>query len=199
MVRRTLIAVRCRSKAAQGQPSLAPEMPGWHHSRVSSASPAADPAAPPLDPSVVLVGYPVRLGRRQQEHNDELLRELSLLVITRATPGAQLHAPIRLLDMMDMLVRLYSSELETVSRQREEALARGELTIDLRYPAVAGTRKIISDYEAVAREVDDFCAEGALLTLATPPDLLRLRHWTLAEFYRQFDGEAPQPWPGPLH
>lgn len=149
-------------------------------------------------PEIRLLGYPVRLGQRQQEHNDDLLRELSLLVISRSLPGQELHAPLRLLDMSDMLVTMYRAELEPARKEREAAFLRGERTVDLVYRNVLNGDKIVRDYAAIAAQVDRFCASGDLLTLTTPPDLLELRRWTLEQFLDQMAGRPPARWHGPL-
>jgi hypothetical protein len=41
---------------------------------------------------------------------------------------------------------------------------------------------------------DDYCRQGALLTLATPDDLVAFRRWYLGEFRAQINGARPTPW-----
>jgi hypothetical protein len=45
-------------------------------------------------------------------------------------------------------------------------------------------------------QIDVFCREQRLLTLAPSPQQLELRTWYLGEFGRQGAGERPRPWPG---
>ena len=45
-------------------------------------------------------------------------------------------------------------------------------------------------------DVDVFCREQRLLTLAPSPQQIALREWYLGEFTRQAAGEAPTPWSG---
>jgi hypothetical protein len=47
-------------------------------------------------------------------------------------------------------------------------------------------------------ETDEFCREGALLTLAPPEDVVAFRRWYLAELVEQVAGRPAQPWPGDL-
>ena len=47
-------------------------------------------------------------------------------------------------------------------------------------------------------EVDEYCRDGTLLTLATPDDLRAFWIWYLGEFVRQIDGEHPIPAPPTL-
>jgi hypothetical protein len=45
-------------------------------------------------------------------------------------------------------------------------------------------------------EADEYCRRGEhLLTLETPPELVRFRRWYLQEFVNQIAGAAPEPWP----
>jgi anti-anti-sigma factor len=76
------------------------------------------------------------------------------------------------------------------------ASERGESQIDLSYRVpldVAGATKRL---EEMLNAVDEFCRVGErLLTLATPPDLVAFRTWSLGEFTRQLErGLEPMPW-----
>jgi hypothetical protein len=144
---------------------------------------------------VVLQGYPVRLGIRAREHSAAILRECALL----SHAGTSSSAPDRLVELAQDVTSAFSGELAIVDQQRNEALARGDATMDLRYPAIPGTRPIIERYRDIMDELDDYAATGtALLTQATPPELVALRNWTVEEFIGQLDGRAPRPWTGPL-
>jgi len=144
---------------------------------------------------VVLQGYPVRLGIRAREHSAALLRECALL----SHAGTSSTAPDRLVELAQHVTSAFSGELAIVEQQRDEALARGEATVDLRYPGVRGTREVVESWREIMDELDRYAAEGtALLTQETPPELLELRNWTVDEFIGQLDGRAPRPWRGPL-
>lgn len=158
---------------------------------------AATIAGPTLKP-VVLRGYPVRLGKRQMQHYDELLRELSLVMISRQSRPEELHAPQRLFDLIDVMLTQFGAAVESGAQQREAAYARGDTTTTLEYQVVPESRDVVAAFLEIMTEVDDFCRSGELLTLATPEDLLALRRWSVTEFIRQLDGEAPTPWEGPL-
>jgi anti-anti-sigma factor len=46
-------------------------------------------------------------------------------------------------------------------------------------------------------EVDDYCRDGDLVSLVTPPEAVAYRRWFLDEFIRQLRDDAdPRPWPG---
>ena len=141
-----------------------------------------------------LLGYPVRLGARQQEHLDEVAREFMLLSISR--PEVREQVPGRLLELLEVLTTRYAEELEGPRRQREAALLEGRESVDLVYPAVPGVREAIADWQSMMREVDAYCRDDELLALATPADVVRLQQWVLGEFLAQLDGQDPTPWPG---
>ena len=141
-----------------------------------------------------LLGYPVRIGARQQEHLDEVAREFMLLSISR--PAVREQVPGRLLELLDALTTRYSAELEGPRRRREQALLEGRETIDLVYPAVPGLREAVTGWQSMMREVDEYCRDDELLALATPAEVVRLQQWVVEQFLAQLDGQAPTPWPG---
>jgi hypothetical protein len=153
--------------------------------------------APVGDQSVTqirLLGYPVRIGARQQEHLDEVAREFMLLSMSR--PAVREQVPGRLLELLEALSARYATELEGPRHQREQALVEGRETIDLVYPATPGVREAITGWQSMMREVDAYCRDDELLSLATPAEVVRLQQWVVAEFLAQLDGQDPTPWTG---
>ncbi len=145
---------------------------------------------------VVLRDYPVRLGARQSEHLDEGLREFQLLAL--ADPSVTRDVPGRLMELVEMLYTRYAGDLEGPLATREAALARGDATVDVRYPVPEGAADIVRAWQVVMAEVDEFCRSGDLLSLARPPEVRQLHEWSTEEFLRQLAGEPPRPWTGPL-
>lgn len=144
--------------------------------------------------SILLLGYPVRLAARQQEHLDEVSREFMLLSLSQ--PEVRDHVPGRLLELMDTMSTRYARELEEPRRLRDQALLAGVEQIDLVYPAVPGARDLMTTWWHTMREVDEYCRGDELLALATPPDVLALQRWVVTEIVAQVEGAAPTPWPG---
>lgn len=142
---------------------------------------------------VRLLGLPLQVWQRTQEHVDGLLREFMLIVqddeARAATPG-------RLLGLIEELTAGYGEFSEEQRRQMEAALARGEAEIDLTYqvpPGAAGAAQLLGD---MLDEADDYCRRGDhLLTLATPAEALRFRRWFIGEFVDQVAGRPPTLWP----
>jgi hypothetical protein len=141
---------------------------------------------------VRLIGLPLEVWQRTQEHVDGLLREFALIV---QDAEARAAAPGRLLSLVEELSAGYGSFSEEQRREMEAALERAERSIDLTYEvpaAAAGAARQLGD---MLDEADDYCRRGDhLLTLATPPDALRFRHWFISEFVDQLGGAPPTPW-----
>lgn len=144
---------------------------------------------------LLLLGYPAQLGAWQREHMDGLERELALVMLA-AEDGAT-SAPGRLLSLAAHVRTTYAAELDEPTRQREEAAARGDLRVDISYPAVPGASEIVRAWGDALDAVDRYCEAGDLLSLATPPLLVQLRRWVLGELLAQLDGAEPTPWVGP--
>ncbi len=148
---------------------------------------------------VQLINYPVRRGLRQQQYYDELLRELNLMMISsHQSRSYELHAPQKLLDVIDAMVNTYVDVINSAAEQRAAAYARGDRAMTLVYPMVPGTKEFVTAFADSMDSVDHFCRSGNLLTLATPPELLELRRWSVSEFLRQAEGQEPRPWTGLL-
>jgi hypothetical protein len=138
---------------------------------------------------VRLVGYPVDVHQRAQEHHDGLLREFQLL------DTASDELPARLLDLVKEFTATYASSTGAADEVRDAAIARGEVSVDLVYYA---PRAGATDALRMARLLDDadaYCRSGQhLLSLASPPDVAEFRRWYFGEFIRQLNGEPPTPW-----
>jgi hypothetical protein len=148
----------------------------------------------------VLRGFPLRVWHRQQEYTHDLLREFQLLTSARGdVGGADLNdVPAKLLAVADEFVTKSGSYSARIAEDRESALRRGEVAIDSTVPLPAETPALVASVRDLLLEVEDYCSRGQLLTLAAPRDVAALREWTLSEMLRQFDGQPPTPWSGPL-
>jgi hypothetical protein len=148
-----------------------------------------DPSAQLVD--VHMVDIPVAVWARTQEHIDELLREFTLITSHLQESGSA-EVPVRLMELIEELTDRYGG-LNTDQENRLAAAAAGGVeAIDLVYripPTGADASKRLRD---ILEEADAYCRAGThLLTLATPPELLRFRRWFLDEFINQLGGRAP--------
>lgn len=138
---------------------------------------------------VRVLGLPVDVYRRAAEHSDELLREFALI---REATGD--HVPARLLAVMAELNERFGTFTEGPAAAVEDAVARGDSTIDIDYRVPSDAREAAIGLGELLDEADDFCRGGDLLTLATDAESLAFRRWFLEEFVLQIEGQPPRPW-----
>ncbi|MCY7366242.1 MAG: hypothetical protein LH469_13150 [Frankiaceae bacterium] len=147
--------------------------------------------------TVHVLGFPLQVHARAQQQSAEMRREFQLILGQEAVhPGS---VPSRLLDVSNALSGRYSGFTEGQERQIEEGIASGAERLDeLVFRVPAHVSEAVEQLGAVLDEADEWCRQGKMLVLATPPDLVVYRNWYLQEFSRQAAGEAPRPWDGPL-
>jgi anti-sigma regulatory factor (Ser/Thr protein kinase) len=157
-----------------------------------------EPAAPtteggPLPPDwdlVRLVGCPVRLSLRQDEHLDELMREFQLLSADRDNDDS-----LALARQIEGLLHAPAHARFTGRRLAEVAdrAGRTEVDIDMAMPRLAATW--IRELDRAVRAADTLCEEQRLLTLASTQDLRDLRAWMTESIVAQIErGAAPEAW-----
>lgn len=147
-------------------------------------------AAPREWVGVQLVDVPVELAQRHDRHLWELVRELQLI---GATPSSW---PAEMAHLIEMLVERHSGSWRLSEAVVNQGAADGaeHVTLDLVVP-VTGAEDVRALEEAL-RMTDTLCERHALLTLASPPEVRRVRSWMAAEIATQIrDGAAPTPWP----
>jgi hypothetical protein len=143
--------------------------------------------------TVTLVGYPLAVWARSQEHADELIREFTLIALDSGE--SEHHTPARLLALVDQLTGQYGTISAQTERIRDDAVARGEDELDLVYELPASAAEACRALGDMLDEADEFCRRGEhLLTLATPPEAVRFRRWFLDEMIAQLGGAEPVPW-----
>lgn len=150
--------------------------------------------APPSDLRPVAIrNLPVRLHGRAREHHAEVMREFALMELSEA------DVPTRMLELYERLRAQYAAETAGPELKLEEALARGDISIDLDYVLPAGASLAVVALSEVLDETDEYCRRGEhLLTLASDPELVAYRRWYFDEFLRQLAGGPPRPWDGPM-
>jgi anti-sigma regulatory factor (Ser/Thr protein kinase) len=178
-------------------------------------SAATEPERPPPDDAAAALGrydrhsdsslvevrllrFPLVVFHRARLHHDELIREFTLLALQDGGVDAA-TVPKRLVELIEILGRRYRPTAERGHVLRDEAAARGDLSIDLTYHVPAAVRATLLDLHALMEDADLLAEQGELLTVP-PSDLVRdFRRWYIAQFLDQMDGKPPSPWPGPLH
>jgi hypothetical protein len=141
-----------------------------------------------------LVGLPLAVQARAQEHSDELTRELMLIGEQMRQQGDHAGLPARLVGLIEQLTAEYSAFTGEQEQQVANAMAAGAETIDLDYEVPSSVADAAHALIDILAEADDYCRAGEhLLTLPTPPDLVTYREWFLEEFVRQVAGHPPIP------
>jgi hypothetical protein len=147
---------------------------------------------------VQLINFPLQLFAHARQRHDELIREFVLLAMSppKDRPG---HAvPRDLIDLIDTLGVRYAGVGDRTDAARDEAMARGETSMDLVYEVPRSVGPAMEDLYALMERADEFCRDGQLLTLASTSLEREFRLWFLHEFMDQADGQPPKPWAGPL-
>ncbi|PKH39389.1 Histidine kinase-like ATPase domain-containing protein [Nocardioides alpinus] len=155
-----------------------------------SRAPEAVDELPPGWVLVRLAQCPVELSLQQDRHLDELVRELQLLSVDQGSDQSLALAD----EIRGLLVSPTHARL-TGRRAAERAREEGKdvMDVDMAMPREF-SELIVHLHEAVAR-ADQLCAEGHLLTLASPPDVQELRAWMTQEIVGQATrGTRPVPW-----
>ena len=137
-----------------------------------------------------MVGCPVLLSLRQDQHLDELVRELQLISI-EDNPGSR-----ELAAQLQHLLEGPAAARHTGRRVTQDAAAAGLDSIDLE---MAMPREFSGEVEKLQESVlraDRLCEEMQLLTLASTSDLQALRAWMTEQIVAQLRERAePEPWP----
>lgn len=142
-----------------------------------------------------IIGFPVEIQARAQEHMDDLRREF-MLIVTANGHDSHSHVPRQLLDLIEEIQRDYAGVTSEQEAAVVEARESGVKSLDLVYRVPSSVAKAAMRLGEALDEADIFCLAGDhLLTLATPPEARDLRRWYLGEFVAQIDGGSPTPWP----
>ncbi len=144
--------------------------------------------------AVRLVGFPLQVYLRSAEHHDGLMREFALLAMDPPVDVPGHEVPAKLRDLVDTLGRQYGGFTDRANATRDDALAAGQDSVDLVYEVPPQAAEAARALGEMLDQADEFCRNGDLLTLATPPEAMTFRRWYLDEFSRQIGGEAPRPW-----
>jgi hypothetical protein len=154
---------------------------------------AVGPTESRLPPGWVLVrlaGCPVELSLQQDQHLDELVRELQLMASDNGTSHSR--------DLAAQISALLSSPTHarlTGRRTAEHARARGLDVVDIEMAMPREFSSLVQQLDAAVRRADDLCRQDQLLALASSAELRELRAWMTHQLVAQIErGEAPLPW-----
>lgn len=147
--------------------------------------------------TVELRRLPLRLLIAGREHHDGLLREFRLLALDQESTAAE-GTPARFLELVSMLGSRFAAARERRDEEIDDALRRGDLTIDQVATVPETAAGAVTALRALMEEADDFCNARLLLTLSRPPLLKQFSDWYFDQFVDQIAGRPPRAWDGPL-
>jgi anti-sigma regulatory factor (Ser/Thr protein kinase) len=161
------------------------------HDGPDATTPAtADGSLPDGWVVVRLAGCPVELSLRQDQHLDELVRELTLMSVD--TYNAQSASLARRLEA---ILRAPAQARAAGRRQAQEALSRGDRFVDVEMAMPREFAHEVLLLHAAVTEADVLCEKRRLLTLTSPQELRDFRSWMTEEIVGQIDhGIAPMTW-----
>ena len=141
---------------------------------------------------VRILGLPIALVERARLHYEAMRRELTLIALSSGPSKDAL--PAELLAIVEQMDEQFGTLTPGEARKIDAARQRGDPTIDLEFdvPRAAGAQS--AALATLLDEADEFARQGALLTLAAPPECVAFRRWYLGEFARQVEGCPPIPW-----
>lgn len=151
---------------------------------------AAEPALPDGWVRVRLADCPVQLSLRQDQHLDELIRELQLIGSERSDPESQ-----SLAAQLQGLLSGPAHARHMGRRIAQQAAAEGRDVIDVDMAMPREFSGEVEKLELAVKQADVLCEELRLLTLASSQELRALRAWMTEEIVRQAQHDAaPVPW-----
>jgi anti-sigma regulatory factor (Ser/Thr protein kinase) len=154
-----------------------------------SAPPATPAALPPGWTLVRLVGCPVELSLQQDQHLDELVRELQLMSGDVASGRSQALA-----ERLEGLLSGPAHARHTGRMEAMQAAAAGLEHLDVEMAVPNELAQGVRDLQETVAAADALCEEARLLTLASSPELRALRAWMTEEIDAQVQGADPVPW-----
>jgi hypothetical protein len=142
-----------------------------------------------------LLNLPVQLWVDAKQHNDELLREFTLIATAHDSPADGHAVPERLLAVITRLRQQYGHGSGERDARIFAAHEAGTRHLDMVVELPAAAAPALRNLAQLLDDADEFCRSGQhLLTLATPPELVAYRRWYLRELALQLEGAAPTPW-----
>lgn len=149
---------------------------------------------------VSIRNLPVSLYLEAEEHNDAVMRELTLIVQSSGTrtpsKGPRHDVPRRLLELAGEVRAAFATATSGLRLQVEQAFRQGKDSVDLHVDIPEKGWEKLLELAAHLDEVDRYCEEGDLLTQASSPKLRRFRRWYSEQVADQMAGHPPQSWPG---
>lgn len=139
---------------------------------------------------VRLAGCPVDLSLHQDQHLDELVRELTLMSVDDENTESA-----RLAHRLEAILRAPAQARAAGRRQAQAARDRGERIVDVEMAIPREFSPEVRRLNEAVTEADRLCEQQRLLTLASPQELRDFRSWMTEEITGQAErGTTPTTW-----
>ena len=150
---------------------------------------------------VQVLALPLDVYLEAEQHNDAIVRELTLIVQSAGSAGsagsaasAGSEVPRRLLELAHEVREAFSPTSDSLREQVEEAISTGRETLDIHVAVPRHGWEALLGLADWLDEVDRYCVQGELLTLESSPRLRRFRAWYARQVADQMKGLPPTPW-----
>lgn len=161
-----------------------------HRNQQESAAATATAALPLGWAAVTLLGCPTVPARRHEQHLDELVRELKLMMYDEDNPE-NLELARRMRPVIDASAFVRHS----VRNRVDQAVAAGEDLVDIQIALPAGFSHDLRQLDDALSRADELSDEGRLLSMPASPEVRALRAWMNAQIIGQAErGAAPVSW-----
>jgi anti-sigma regulatory factor (Ser/Thr protein kinase) len=148
------------------------------------------------DVEVVLLDADPRLILRARDHSDDLIRELTLLLLNseaRVTSHSDPAGVIRLARRLDAVAEEFISARRQIRDGALRAVAADHARATIRLHLKRSARDAAHRYLTALIEADQLCQRGRMLLEPADPAILAERAWYLGQIIRQLDGQDPAP------
>jgi anti-sigma regulatory factor (Ser/Thr protein kinase) len=142
---------------------------------------------------VRVLALPLDVYLEAEQHNDALIRELTLIVQSAESSG-RAAVSRRLLELANAVRAAFSQASDGLRAQVEDAARRGQRTVDITMSVPRRGWEGLMRLADWLDEIDGHCEEGELLTLASSPGVRYFRSWFARQVADQMRGLPPSPW-----
>lgn len=131
-----------------------------------------------VEPDTVrLEGVPATMFIASQDHQRDLVRELTLMDLDVRHPKPDRELPRTVVEFINGIHEEYDDVRSQTRDQALAALAAGAQDFTLHVPVRPDLAEALTRWLRLVEQADRLCDEGALLTLGATPEIRALRRW----------------------